>query len=149
MKVTFTTTLDQEPGMDATGFRVPPEAIEQLGVGKKPSVKVTFNGFTYRYTVAVYGGVYMIGVNKENRAAAGVKAGDVLEVTLELDTEPRTVDVPEDLAAALAAKAGAREVFDKLAYSIRKEHVRQVESAKAAETRTRRIAGIVEKLSKP
>ena len=66
-----------------------------------------------------------------------------VEVTLELDTEPRTVDVPDDLAAALAAKPGAREAFDKLAPSARKEHVRQVETAKAQETRERRIAKIV------
>jgi uncharacterized protein YdeI (YjbR/CyaY-like superfamily) len=71
-----------------------------------------------------------------------VQAGDTVEVILELDTEPRTVEVPDDLAAALA-KHGLREKFDGLAPSARKEHVRQVTTAKAAETRTRRIDKIV------
>src|SRR5687768_4089542 len=146
MGITFKTTLQQAEGMNATGFSVPPEVVTALGSGKRPKVVVTVNGYTYRYTVAPYGDVFMIGVNQEHRAAAGLKAGDELEVTLELDTEPRTVDVPDDLAAALAEKPGARAAFDKLSYSTRKEHVRQVESAKAAETRTRRVAGIVEKL---
>ncbi len=85
-------------------------------------------------------------LSAENRGAAGVKAGDKVEITLELDTEPRTVAVPEDLAAALSKERGARERFDALSYSARKEYVRQVESAKAQETRERRIAGIVAKL---
>jgi uncharacterized protein YdeI (YjbR/CyaY-like superfamily) len=86
-------------------------------------------------------------LSKENRAAAGVQAGDEVEVTLELDTEPRTVEVPADLAAALAEKPGAAAAFDALAYSVRKEHVRQVLSAKAQETRERRITNIVSKLA--
>ncbi len=134
-------------GKTATGFRIPPEVVASLGSGKKPAVRVTINGYTYRNTVAVMGGEFMVGVSAEHREAAGVKAGDVLEITLELDTEPRTVQVPEDLAAALAAKPGARAAFDALAYSIRKEHARQVETAKAAETRQRRIDGIVAKLA--
>jgi uncharacterized protein YdeI (YjbR/CyaY-like superfamily) len=121
--------------------------IAQLGTSKKPAVIVTVAGYTYRNTVAVLGGAFMISLSKANREAAGVKAGDEVEVTLELDTEPRTVDLPDDLAAALAETPGARAAFDKLAYSMRKEYVRQVESAKAQETRSRRIAGIVAKLT--
>jgi hypothetical protein len=128
--------------VNATGINVPAEAIAALGGKKKPPVIVTVNGFTYRSTVAAYGDVYMIPLSQERRAAAGVAAGDVVEVTLELDTEPRTVEVPHDLAEALD-KAGARAAFDALSYSARKEHVRQVESAKAQETRERRIAKIV------
>lgn len=146
MKTTFTTTILQEEGMNATGIRVPDEAIAVLGSGKRPKVVVTLKGYSYRSTVAAYTDAYMLPLAQEHRTAAGVKAGDEVEVTLELDTEPRTVDVPDDLATALAAKTGAREAFDGLAYSIRKEHVRQVESAKAAETRTRRIVKIVDSL---
>lgn len=146
MKTTFTTTITQAEGLNATGIRVPDEAIAVLASGKRPKVKVTLKGYTYRSTVAAYTDVYMLPLAQEHRAAAGVQAGDEVEVTLELDTEPRTVDVPDDLAVALAAKPGAREAFDALAYSIRKEHVRQVETAKAAETRTRRIAKIVDSL---
>lgn len=143
MKTTFTTTILLDDKVNATGIRVPAEAIAALGGKKKPPVIVTVNAFTYRSTVAAYGDVFMLPLSQERRAAAGVAAGDVVEVTLELDTEPRTVEVPEDLAAALAAKPGARAAFDALAYSTRKEHARQVTEAKAQETRERRIARIV------
>lgn len=146
MAITFKTVLHKDDSLNATGIEVPADVITALNKGKKPPVKVTVNGFTYQSTVAVMGGAYMIPLSQERRAAAGVEAGEEIEVTLELDTEPRTVEVPDDLATALAAKPGARQAFDKLAYSVRKEHVRQVESAKAAETRTRRITSIVEKL---
>lgn len=143
MKTTFTTTLVKDDKVNATGISVPAESIAALGGKKKPPVIVTINGFTYRSTVAVFGDVYMLPLSQERRAAAGVEAGDTIEVTLELDTEPRTVEVPADLAAALAEKPGATAAFDKLAYSARKEHVRQVVEAKAQETRERRIAKIV------
>ena len=147
MTTTFTTTILKDKDKSATGLQVPAEVVAALGKGKKPPVKVTLNGYSYRTTVAVMGGGFMLSLSAEHRAAAGVKAGDKVKVTLELDTEPRTVELPEDLAAALAKKRGARAAFDASAYSMRKEYVRQVESAKAQETRTRRIAGIVAKLS--
>lgn len=147
MKTTFTTMVMKDKDVNATGLPVPAEAVAALGTGKKPRVKVSLNGYTYRTTVAVMSGVFMLSLSAENREAAGVKAGDKLEVTLELDTEPRTVDIPADLAAALAQKTGATARFEALSYSVRKEYVRQVESAKAQETRERRIAGIVAKLA--
>lgn len=147
MKATYTTTVLQAEGMNATGLQVPPEVVAALGRGKKPPVKVTVNGYTYRSTVAAYTDVYMLPLAAEHRKAAGVKAGDEVEVTLELDQEPRTVEVPQDLAAALAERPGARAAFDALSYTMRKEHVRQVESAKAEETRQRRIAKIVVSLA--
>lgn len=147
MKTTFTTTILLDDKVNATGIRVPPENIAALGKGKKPPVKVTLNGFTYATTVAAFGDVFMIPLSKERREAAGVQAGETVEVTLELDAEPRTVEVPEDLAAALDAQPGARAAFDALNFSTRKEHVRQVESAKAQDTRERRIAKIVSSLS--
>ncbi len=146
MQTTFTTTVLKDPERNATGIQVPAEAVAALGKGKKPPVKVSLNGYTYRTTVAVQGNVFMLSLSAENREAAGVKPGDTVEVTLELDEEPRTVAVPDDLAAALAKKPGATAAFEVMAYSMRKEFVRQVESAKAEETRKRRIAGIVEKL---
>lgn len=146
MKATYKTTILQDEELNATGISVPPEIVASFGKGKKPPVKVTIGDFTYRSTVAAYGNVFMLPLSQERRAAAGVKAGDEVEITLELDEEPRTVDVPEDLAAALAEKPGARAAFDASSYSARKEYVRQVESAKAPETRTRRIAAIVAKL---
>lgn len=146
MKSTFTTTLLQDDGSNATGIKIPPEVVEGFSAGKRPPVRVTINGYTYRNTVAVMGGAYMVGVSAEHRKNAGVAGGDTIEVTLELDTEPRTVEVPVDLATALAAKAGALAAFDALSPSKRKEFVRQVEDAKTQETRERRIAGIVAKL---
>jgi antitoxin component of MazEF toxin-antitoxin module len=146
MAETFTTTLQKAEGLNATGIRIPAEVIAALGPQKRPKVKVTVNGYTYRNTVAVFGDVFMVGVSQEHRAAAGLEAGDQVEVTLELDLEPRTVEVPDDLRAALSEKAGAIEKFDALAFSRRKEFVRQVEDAKTQETRERRIARIVAEL---
>ncbi len=146
MKTTYTTIVWKDKDMNATALEVPADAMAALGKGKRHPVKVSLNGYTYRTTIAVLGGVCMLPLSAENRGAAGVKAGDKVEITLELDTEPRTVAVPEDLVAALSKERGARERFDALSYSARKEYVRQVESAKAQETRERRIAGIVAKL---
>lgn len=146
MKTTFTTTVLKDKEKSATGLPVPADAVAALGAGKKPRVKVSLNGYTYRTTLATMGGVFMLSLSAENREAAGVQAGQTVEVTLELDTEPRSVEVPDDLAAALAMAPGAREAFDALSFSARKEFVRQVETAKAPETRERRIAGIVAKL---
>lgn len=147
MKTTFTTTVLKDKEKSATGLPVPAEAVAALGKGKKPPVKVTLNNYTYQTTVAVMGDLFMLSLSKENREAAGVQAGETVEVTLELDTEPRTVTIPADLAAALAQKEQATAVFQALSYSARKEYVRQVESAKAQETRERRIAGIMAKVS--
>lgn len=147
MKATFTTTVIQAEGKNATGLPVPADAIAQLGSHKRPAVTVSLNGYTYPSTVAAYGEVFMIPLSAEHRAAAGIQANDEVEVTIELDTAPRTVTVPADLAAALAKQPGATAAFAALATSRRKEHVRQVESAKAQETRERRIASIVAQLS--
>ncbi len=147
MGIPFTTTVVQAEGKNATGLRVPADVITALGPQKRPKVTVSVNGYTYRSTVAAYGEVFMLPLSAEHRQAAGVMAGDEVEVTITLDTEPRTVDLPPDFAAALAAQPGARAAFDALGYSVRKEYVRQIESAKAQETRSRRIASIVAKLS--
>ncbi|MGH2401373.1 MAG: YdeI/OmpD-associated family protein [Candidatus Limnocylindria bacterium] len=139
----FHTTLLQS-GATATGFVIPDEVVEALGSGKRPPVRVTINGYTYRNTVAVMGGEYMVGVSAEHRAGAGVAGGDEIDVDIELDTEPREVTVPEDFAAALDAEPAARATFDKLSYSNRSWHVLQVTGAKTDETRQRRIAKSVE-----
>jgi hypothetical protein len=134
----FKTAILQAPGMNATGIVVPDAVVEKLGAGKKPRVVVGLKGYTYRSTVAVMGGKYMLPLAKEHRDKAGVAAGEKIEISLELDDAPRDVEVPKDFAAALK-KAGVRAAFDKLAYTHRKEHVRAIEEAKAAETRARRI----------
>ncbi len=142
----FKATLLLE-GRTATGFRVPPEVVDALGRGKRPPVTVTINGgHTYRSTIAPYGDVYMLGVAAEHREAAGVAAGDEIDVDLELDTAPREVEVPDDLAAALAGEPEARAFFDGLSYSNRRWYVLSVEGAKTAETRQRRVTKAVEML---
>jgi hypothetical protein len=135
----FRTTILQT-GKTTTGFQVPDEIVEALGRGKRPAVTVTINGFTYRNTVAVMDGIYMIGVSAENRAGAGVRGGDVVGVDIELDTAPREVDVPGDFAAALDAEPDARRTFDALSYSNKSWHTLQIAGAKSDETRQRRIA---------
>jgi hypothetical protein len=133
-------------GKTATGFRVPAEDVAGLGSHKRPPVRVTINGHTYRSTVAVYGGEFMLGISAENRAAAGVQAGDELEVEIELDSAPREVTEPPDFVDALDRDADARWFFDGLSYSQKLRHVLSIEQAKTAETRQRRIAKVVGEL---
>ncbi len=129
-------------GKTATGVHVPDEIVAGLGSHKRPAVTVTINGYSYPSTVATMGGRFMLPVSAEVRRHAGVEAGDELDVNVVLDDRPRTVTVPDDLAAALDA-AGARATFDALTYSNQRAHVLSVEGAKAAETRARRVAKVV------
>lgn len=130
-----------------TGIEVPPDVIEALGAGRKPAVTVSVNGYEYRSTVAVMGGRHLIPFSSDKRAATGIQGGDPIVVDVEVDTAPRTVEVPDDLAAALEATPGARAAFDALSPSARKAHVTNVESAKAPETRQRRVEAIIAKLA--
>ena len=141
----FRTTLELH-GKTATGIEVPDDVVAALDAGKRPAVRVTLNGHTWRSTVAVMGGRNLVGVSAENRAAAGVSAGDVLDVELVVDTEKREVEVPADLAAALAAAPDAAAAFAALSYSNKSRHVLSVEGAKTDETRARRIAKAVSDL---
>ena len=134
----FRTTILQS-SKTATGIEVPPDVVASLGSGKQPLVRVTINGFTYRSAVAVMGGVFMVGVSADNRAGAGVKGGDEVDVDIELDTEPRTVEVPPELAAALDADPAAKATFEKLSPSNKGWHVSQVTGTNNPETRQRRI----------
>jgi len=134
----FRTTVELG-GKTATGLRVPPEVVEALGAGRRPPVRVTIGGHTYRSTVASRGGVYLLPLSAENRAGAGVAAGDEVEVDVELDDAPREVPVPDDLAAALAGDEAARTTFEALPFSHKQRHVLAVEDAKTPETRARRV----------
>ena len=133
-------------GKTATGIQVPAEVVAGLESGKRPPVRVTINGHTYRSTVASMGGQFMLPVSAEVRERAGVAAGDHVQVDLELDTAPREVTVPPDFAAALDADAAARGSFEGLSYSNQLRLVLSVEQAKTAETRERRIAKAVSEL---
>lgn len=133
-------------GKTATGISVPPDVVAALDAGKRVPVAVTINGYTYRTTIAPMSGQFMIPLSAENREAAGVRAGEVVDVDIERDTAPREVTPPEDLAAALEA-AGARAAFDALSFTRRKEYVVGVEAAKKPETRRARIERAVSELS--
>ena len=124
-------------GKTATGIEVPVEVIESLGTSQGPAVTVTLGEHTYRTTVAKRGGRYLVPLSAENRSAAGVAAGDEVDVDIALDDAPREVTLPADLDAAL--DPDARAAYDALSYTHRKEWVRWVEEAKKPETRAARI----------
>lgn len=139
----FATTLSQFG--NNTGIEVPDDVVAALGAGRRPAVVVRVNGYEYRSTIAVMGGKHLISFSSDKRAATGLRGGDPIEVELDLDTEPRTVEVPADLAAALE-EAGLAEAFAGLSVTNRKRHVLAVEGAKAPETRARRVAALVDAL---
>ena len=128
------------------GFDVPLEVAAAISDAKRPPVTVTVNGHEFRTRLAVYGGQPMVGVTKANRAAAGIDVGNVFEVLLALDTAPREVDVPPDLAEALAAEPAAGAAFDRLSFSHRREYVQWITEAKRPETHARRVAGTLDRL---
>ncbi|WP_420595206.1 YdeI/OmpD-associated family protein [Deinococcus sp.] len=134
-------------GKTATGIEVPPDMVQSLGSSKKPAVKVSLGEYTYRSTLALRDGKFMLPVSAEHRQGAGLAAGDTVAVTLELDTEPREVSVPEELAAALERNAVARQRFEALSYSQKRQHTLAIEGAKTPETRAKRIAKAVEALA--
>jgi hypothetical protein len=137
----------EQSGRTATGFEVPPEVVEALGAGRRPKVTVTVNDATYRSSVASMGGRFMVGVSAENRALIGVRAGDEVEVELEVDTAPREVELPADFRAALEVVPEAGAAFARLSYSHQRAHVDAIAEARKPETRRRRIDRAVEMLT--
>jgi hypothetical protein len=135
--LTFRATLQGDAGQF---IAVPPEIVQTLGPGKRPAVRVVINGVELRTTLAAYGGGTQIGLRREIREAAQIVPGESIEVSVELDTLPRSVDVPEDLAAVLSADLEASRIFDGLSFTNRKEYVAWVLAAKTPATRERRVA---------
>jgi uncharacterized protein YdeI (YjbR/CyaY-like superfamily) len=137
-KLKFSTTLLQA-GKTATGIKIPDKIVEELGAGRKPAIKVTINNFTYRGTVAVMGGAYMVSVSAENRDGAKIKGGDKIDVILQLDTEERNVEVPAEFAKALNKNSVAKKQFDTISNSRKKALVIPIANAKTNETKNRNI----------
>ena len=133
-------------GKTAAGVVVPPDVLDGLAAGKKPAVKVTINGYTYRSSVATVDGRPMIGVSNDVRKAAGVAAGEVVDIDIVLDTEKRTVALPEELAVLLDADPVARAAYDRLSYSNQRRIVEPIDQTKNPETRQRRIDKAMEAL---
>jgi hypothetical protein len=142
--VRFRTKILQS-GKTATGIEVPAKVVAALGSSKRPPVRATIKGYTYRSTVAVMGGTFMLGVSDEVRKAAGVAGGDMVEVDLELDTEPRDVDLPPDFATALGRDSKAKKFFEGLSYSKKRSLITPID-VKAPDVRKERIAKTVERL---
>ena len=122
-----------------TGIVVPDDVIEQLGAGRRPALIVNVNGYEYRSTAGVMGGKSMISISAAVRNETGLKGGDPVHVTLTVADTPRVVEVPDDFAAALAAEPGAKAFFEKLSNSLQRYHADNINAAKTAETRHRRI----------
>ena len=141
----FRTVIEQS-GATATGIPVPDAVVAGLGPGKRHAITVTLNGYSYRSSVAPYRGRYMIALSAENRAGAGVAGGDEVDVTIELDDQPRTVNEPEALTAALNTDPSARTAFDALSYSNQRRHVLAIEGAKTDATRQRRLDAVLAEL---
>jgi hypothetical protein len=135
----FRAPLDQA-GKTATGITVPPDVLTALAGGKRPKVRVTLRGYTFRTSIGTVDGEAKIPVSAAVRVAAGVTAGESLDVTIELDDEPRTVELPADLSAALSAEPAAERFYGQLSYSKQRAFADWVHSARKPETRERRVA---------
>ena len=136
----------QATGGNTTGFRVPDEFVAELGGGGRPKIVAAVHGYRWRTSIARMGGEYWLGVSAANRAGAGVTAGEVLEVEVTLDTAAREVEVPDDLARALAADPAAKAFWDTLSFSNKRYHVEQITGAKTDATRERRVAKSIQLL---
>lgn len=142
--VSFSAELLQADGMKATGIVVPPAVLDQISSGRRPAVRVTLNGHAFRTTLGALAGNTMIPVSAEVRKAAGVAAGDALDITVVADTTPRDVVVPDDLAAALVAQPAAAAFFSKLPNGLQRYHVDLINGAKTDDTRRRRVDKAIE-----
>ncbi len=134
----YRTTLMQS-GPNNTGVPVPDEVLASFGRGRRVKVRATVNGYTYRTSAAPYAGLILMPFNAEHREATGLRGGEEIEVELVADDEPRAVEVPDDLAAALAGEPEAQAFFDGLSYTNRRAFTLWIESARKAETRTARV----------
>ncbi|HMM94942.1 YdeI/OmpD-associated family protein [Phycicoccus sp.] len=141
----FTTQL-QATGRTTTGFEVPDAVVEALAAGRRPKVLATVAGHSWRTSIAAMGGAYWLGASAAVREATGIAAGETHTVTVEVDTAPRTVEVPADLAAALAADPAAATAWAALSYSHQRRHVEALLAAKKPETRERRVASTLDAL---
>jgi hypothetical protein len=140
---TVTITIDREGSWCFIPVRFDPKAA--FGKIRAP-VKVTLNGYTYRSTIASMGGITCIPLRRSHREAAGVVGGESIAVTIELDTEPRDVELPHDLALALRANKQRMKSWQSLSYTNRRERVEAIENAKRPATRARRLASTIQSL---
>lgn len=131
------------PSGNATAVEVPSAVIQALGSGARPPVRITINGHTWRSRIAAMRGSSLIGISAASRSASGIQPGDLVEVAVALDSEPRVVALPTDLAAALSKGEPLRAAFESLPFGLQRKHVAAVEEAKSEATRQRRIEKLV------
>jgi hypothetical protein len=143
----FRVLLEKHENSEATGITIPFDVEKTYGTRSRVPVRGTINGFPYRGTIFPLGGKYIFVVNRELRANAKVKGGEMISMEMERDDEPRIITPPPDLARALRANRAAQAAWDKLSYTHKKEHARAVEDAKRPETRVRRIEKAIAQLS--
>ncbi|PYI64850.1 hypothetical protein CVV68_20740 [Arthrobacter livingstonensis] len=144
--VSFRTTL-WAAGGNNVGIVVPGDIVRGFDRGKRVPVVVTVDGgYSFRNTIASMGGQCLISFNAETRTATGKGAGDEIEVVLEVDNAPRTVDIPAALAEAFIVDAQAAKVWSTLSYSKQRAHAQAVESAKSDDTRARRVRKVLDEL---
>jgi hypothetical protein len=134
------------PSGNATAVEVPKSVVEALDSGPRPLIAVTINGHTWRSRIALMRGQCLIGISAGNRTASGIGEGEVIEVNLRLDTEPRVVAVPPDLARALNSDPEIRAAFDRLPYGLKRKEIASIEAAKAPETRQRRVSRLIARM---
>lgn len=137
----------EQSGKSATGIEVPAEVLDALAGGKRPTVLLSINGFDFSLTLGSMGGRAMIPLSAERRTAAGVGAGDEVDIEINLAEALREVEMPDDLTAALADEPTARAFLDGQSFSLRKEWARWITEAKKPETRAARVSKAVELLT--
>lgn len=144
----FRVLLEKHESSEATGIKIPFDVEKVFGTRARVPVRGTINGFAFRSSIFPMGeGCHYMAVNKETRAGAKAAAGQTVSVVMERDEEPRVITPPQDFARALKANKEAREMWDKLSYTHRKEHVKAIEEARRPETRTRRIEKAIASLA--
>lgn len=134
------------PSGNATAVEVPEVVTQSLGSGARPPVRITINGHTWRSRIAVMRGSSLIGISASNREASGIKLGELIEITVDLDSEPRVVELPADLAAAFSASKKLRATVESLPFGLKRKHVATIEDSKSETTRQRRIDKLVAEL---
>lgn len=127
-------------GGQTAGFWIPDDVMKSLGDKKRIPVRVTLNGYTYLSTIASYEGKQAVGISIENRENAGVKIGDTLEIDISFDDKPRIVEIPEIIQKELNKNLKAKEIFEKLSYTHKKEYVKWIRDAKKIETQILRLS---------
>jgi Domain of unknown function (DUF1905)/Bacteriocin-protection, YdeI or OmpD-Associated len=143
-KLRFKVTLVGQEGSSATGLIFPFDFEETFGTKARVPVRGTINGFPFRSSLMPMGGIYCMGVNKTMRDAMKVQAGDEVEVVMERDLAERTIEPPSELNKELARNKKARERWDGLAFTVKKEMANSISGAKQEETKKRRLAKVME-----